>query len=104
MPTVEVMEVALCRLGWSRRLAPGDVGILERQIHRDGTIAGVPPRTPRPNFWRRKIFPAGREIAVRQRYVPSLGSLSYGTLDVRPSQKAQAATWPCTEPIFEKKV
>lgn len=105
MPTVEATEEALRRLGERRRLALAVDGILERQVHKDGTIADVPLWTLKSKFWRRQVFPAGREITVRQSYVPSLGSLpslSYGAPNVDPAQKAQYATRYCTEPAFEK--
>ncbi|SFM25682.1 protein of unknown function [Methylobacterium pseudosasicola] len=105
VPTVEATEEALRRLGENQRMALIQAGILERQVHKDGTIADVPLWTLKSKFWRRQVFPAGREIAIRTSYVPSLGglsSLSYGSPDLDPPRKAQYVNRYCTEPAFEK--
>ncbi|MCJ2125689.1 DUF4424 domain-containing protein [Methylobacterium sp. J-077] len=105
VPTVEATEAALRRLGERQRRDLIAAGILERQEHKDGTIADAPLWTLKSKFWRRQVFPAGREIAVRQSYVPSLGglsSLSYGAPNLDPSQKAQYAIRYCTDPAFER--
>jgi len=105
VPTVEATEEALRRLGETQRLALIADGILVRREHKDGTLADVPLWTLTSTFWRRQVFPAGREIAVRQSYVPSLGgqsSLSYGSPDLDPPRKAQYANRYCTDPAFEK--
>ena len=105
MPTSEAAEPALRRLGENQRRALAEAGILERRIHPDGTITDAPLWTLTSRFWRRQVFPAGREILVRQSYVPSHGiqsSLSFGDPDLPPAQKARYATRYCTEGAFEK--
>lgn len=105
VPTTTATEAALRRLGERQRRDLIAAGILERQEHKDGTIADAPLWTLKSKFWRRQVFPAGREIAVRQSYVPSLGglaSLSYGGPNLDPAQKAHYATRYCTDPTFER--
>ncbi|MCJ2094202.1 DUF4424 domain-containing protein [Methylobacterium sp. J-072] len=105
VPTVEATEVALRRLGERQRRDLIAAGILERQEHKDGTITDAPLWTLKSKFWRRQVFPTGREIAVHQSYVPSLGglsSLSYGAPNLDPLQKAHYATRYCTDPAFER--
>lgn len=102
VPTVEATEAALAALGADQRRGLVADGLLEPQDMGKGTTSLFPVWTLRSKFWRRQVFPAGREITVRQSYVPSLGSLSYGAPNVDPAQKAQYATRYCTEPAFEK--
>lgn len=105
VPTTAATEAALRRLGERQRRDLIAAGILERQEHKDGTIADAPLWTLKSRFWRRQVFPAGREIAIRQSYVPSLGglaSLSYGAPTLDPAQKAHYATRYCTDPTFER--
>ncbi|MGU3284217.1 DUF4424 domain-containing protein [Methylobacterium sp. WL18] len=105
VPTTAATEAALRRLGERQRRDLIAAGILERQEHKDGTIADAPLWTLKSKFWRRQVFPAGREIAIRQSYVPSLGglaSLSYGAPTLDPAQKAHYATRYCTDPTFER--
>ncbi|MCJ2060501.1 DUF4424 domain-containing protein [Methylobacterium sp. J-048] len=105
MPTVEATEVALRRIGEGQRRALAEAGILERQVHKDGTIADVPVWRLTSKLWHRQVFPAGREIVVRQSYAPSLGgqsSLSFGSPDLDPSQQAQYVARFCTDAAFEK--
>lgn len=105
VPTTAATEAALRRLGERQRRDLIAAGILERQEHMDGTIADAPLWTLKSKFWRRQVFPAGREIAIRQSYVPSLGglaSLSYGAPTLDPAQKAHYAIRYCTDPTFER--
>jgi hypothetical protein len=105
VPTVEATQDALRRLPESLRHTLAEAGILEREEHRDGTLADVPLWTLRSKFWRRQTFPAGREVEVRQSYVPSLGglpSLSYGSPDLDPLQKGNYERRYCTDTAFER--
>ncbi len=105
MPTVAATAAPLRRLSERRRHALIEAGYLDRQVHRDGTIADVPLWTLKSRFWRRQAFPAGREVAVHQSYTPSLGgqpSLSFGSPDLDPGQMARYADRFCTDPAFAR--
>ncbi|MCJ2138254.1 DUF4424 domain-containing protein [Methylobacterium sp. J-026] len=105
VPTVDATAVALRRLPESRRRLLIEARILDRQEHADGTLADVPLWTLKSRFWRRQAFPAGRELAVRQRFVPSLASqsgLSFGSPDLGPAAMAGYADRFCTDPAFAR--
>ena len=105
VPTVEATQDALRRLPESLRHVLAEAGILERQEHKDGTLVDVPRWILKSKFWRRQVFPAGRELVVRQSYVPSLGgqpSLSYGWPEMDLTQKVRYEHRYCTDPAFER--
>jgi len=105
VPTVAATEVPLRRLSEPRRHALIEAGFLDRQVHKDGTISDVPLWTLKSRYWRRQFFPAGREVAIRQSFTPSLGgqsSLSFGSPDLGPSQMARYADRFCTDPAFAR--
>ncbi|MCJ2064152.1 DUF4424 domain-containing protein [Methylobacterium sp. J-088] len=105
VPTVAATEVPLRRLSEPRRHALIEAGFLDRQVHKDGTISDVPLWTLKSRSWRRQIFPAGHEVAIRQSFTPSLGgqsSLSFGSPDLGPSQMARYADRFCTDPAFAR--
>ena len=105
VPTVEATEAALRRLSEDRRRILAEAGMLTRQVHADGTLADVPLWTLRSRFWHRQVFPAGREVVVRQSYVPSLGSrpdLAFGAPDLDPAERAPYEARFCADPAFAR--
>ena len=105
VPTVEATVDALRRLPERVRGKLADAGFLMRQEHKDGTLADVPLWTLKSKLRLRQVFPAGREMVVRQSFVPGLGlhpSLSFGAPDQDPSMTARYESQFCTNPVFER--
>ncbi|WP_273560709.1 DUF4424 family protein [Methylobacterium sp. NMS14P] len=104
VPTVEATEAALAVLGEDQRRGLAADGLLEAQDTGNGTTSLFPVWTLRSKFWRRQVFPAGRDV-VRQSYVPGLGglsSLSFGTATEGADERAAYARKYCTDAAFLK--
>ncbi|KAA0121619.1 DUF4424 domain-containing protein [Methylobacterium sp. P1-11] len=105
VPTTDATEKALRALSDDQRRGLVEAGLLEPKEGSDGTTDYYPLWTLRSKFWRRQVFPARREVVVRQSYVPSLGglsSLSFGSSSQDPAQKAGYREKFCTDAVFEK--
>ncbi|MCJ2071596.1 DUF4424 domain-containing protein [Methylobacterium sp. J-030] len=105
VPTVAATAVPLRLLPERRRLALIAAGFLDRQVHEDGTISDVPLWTLTSRFRHRQVFPAGKEVAIRQSFTPSLGgrsSLAFGSPDLGPTQMARYSERFCTDPTFAR--
>ncbi|GAN51465.1 DUF4424 domain-containing protein [Methylobacterium radiotolerans] len=105
VPTVEATEAALAALSEDQRRRLVADGLLVAQEMGNGTTSLFPVWTLRSKFWRRQIFPAGRDVVVRQSYVPGLGglsSLSFGTATEGADERAEYARKYCTDAAFLK--
>ncbi|SFE34248.1 DUF4424 domain-containing protein [Methylobacterium sp. 13MFTsu3.1M2] len=105
VPTAEATEAALAALGADQRRGLVADGLLEPQDMGKGTTSLFPVWTLRSKFWRRQVFPAGRDVVVRQSYVPGVGglsSLSFGTPTEGADEKAEYARKYCTDAAFLK--
>lgn len=108
MPTVDATETTINALGKEQLKALADAGIVETQDFNDDKgrrTVQVPLWTLRSKFWRKQVFPAGKDIVVQQSYVPGVGglsSLSIGRPDQEPSQKAAYRETYCTDEAFTK--
>lgn len=105
LPTAEATGKALAALRETERRDLADAGLLDLREGSEGRTETYPLWTMRSKFWRRQVFPAGREVVVRQSYVPSLGgqsSQSFGSPIQDPPQKAAYRAKYCTDAAFEK--
>lgn len=109
LPTVEATEKAIAVLSEADRKALADADIVypdtynadgkgERQVY-------MPLWTLRSKFWRKQVFPAGKDLIVQQDYVPSHGgvsSLVFGSPDLDAQQQRHYLKTFCTDAAFTK--
>ncbi len=92
VPTVEAAGAALSALSAPQRKALADAGIvypLDVDVGKGAHVDWVPLWTLRSKFWRKQVFPAGRDLLVEQTYTPGTGSqstLSFGAPDLSAAQ------------------
>ncbi|QPF83019.1 DUF4424 domain-containing protein [Bradyrhizobium genosp. L] len=108
LPTVDATEKAMAALRDDQRRSLADAEIVESQDFNDEKgkrTVQVPLWTLKSKFWRKQVFPAGKDVVVRQSYSPSLGSLSslsFGSPDQDPAQKTEYRKKFCTDEAFTK--
>lgn len=108
LPTVEATEKAINALGEADRKALVDAGIVYQDGYNDGKgerQVYYPSWTLRSKFWRKQVFPAGRDLIVQQDYVPSHGgvsSLVFGSPDLDAEQRRSYSKDFCTDAAFTK--
>ncbi|MDT3377943.1 DUF4424 family protein [Labrys portucalensis] len=109
LPTIEATEKAINALSEADRKALADADIVyqdsynaddkgERQVY-------YPLWTLRSKFWRKQVFPAGKDVIVQQDYVPSHGgvsSLVFGSPDLDAKQRKSYEKDFCTDAAFTK--
>jgi hypothetical protein len=106
VPTLDAAGAALLALSEPQRKALADAGI----VYTDEVDEGkglhtelVPLWTLRSKFWRKQIFPAGRDLLVEQTYAPGTGSqstLTFGAPDLTAEQAAHYRETYCTDGPF----
>jgi hypothetical protein len=110
VPTLEAAGAALSALGERQRKALVDEGIVyaeEFDAGKGPQVEWVPLWTLRSKFWRRQVFPAGRDVLVEQTYTPGTGSqssLTFGAPDLSPAQESHYRETYCTDGPFTSAV
>jgi Domain of unknown function (DUF4424) len=110
VPTVEAAGATLSKLSAQQRKALADAEIvypLDVDLGKAAHVDWVPLWTLRSKFWRKQIFPAGRDVSVEQTYTPGTGSqstLSFGAPDLSAAQAAHYRETYCTEGPFTSTV
>jgi hypothetical protein len=110
MPTMEAAGAALSALSEPQRKALADAEIAypqEVDLGKDAHVEWVPLWTLRSKFWRRQVFPAGKDILVEQTYTPGTGSqstLSIGAPNLDPTQQTHYRETYCTDGPFTSAV
>jgi hypothetical protein len=110
VPTREAAGAALSALSESQRKALADAEIVYAEEFDEGKGPQVewdPIWTLRSNFWRRQVFPAGRDVLVEQTYTPGTGSqstLSFGAPDLSAEQVSHYRETYCTDGPFRSAV
>jgi hypothetical protein len=110
VPTVEAAGAALAALSAPERKAFADAGIvypLDVDVGKGAHVDWVPLWTLRSKFWRKQIFPAGRDLLVEQTYTPGTGSqstLTFGAPDLSATQLAHYRETYCTDGPFRSAV
>jgi hypothetical protein len=106
VPTMEAAGAALSALSEPQRKALADAQIvypLEVDVGKGAHGEWVPLWTLRSKFWRKQLFPAGRDVLVEQTYTPGTGSqstLSFGAPDLSAAQAAHYRETYCTDGPF----
>jgi hypothetical protein len=110
VPTVEAAGAALSKLSAQQRKALADAEVvypLDVDLGKAAHVDWVPLWTLRSKFWRKQIFPAGRDVSVEQTYTPGTGSqstLSFGAPDLSAAQAAHYRETYCTDGPFASAV
>jgi Domain of unknown function (DUF4424) len=110
MPTMEAAGAALSALSAPKRKALADAGIvypLDVDVGKGAHVDWVPLWTLRSKFWRKQVFPAGRELLVEQAYTPGTGSqstLTFGAPDLGAAQVSHYRETYCTDGPFRSAV
>jgi hypothetical protein len=110
VPTREAAGAALLALSESQRKALADAEIVYAEEFDEGKGPQVewdPIWTLRSKFWRRQVFPAGRDVLVEQTYTPGTGSqstLSFGAPDLSAEQVSHYRETYCTDGPFRSAV
>lgn len=108
LPTVEATEKAINALSEVDRKALVDAGIVYKDSYNDDKgerQVYYPSWTLRSKFWRKQVFPAGKDVIVQQDYVPSHGgvsSLVFGSPDLDAKQRKSYEKDFCTDAAFTK--
>jgi Domain of unknown function (DUF4424) len=106
VPTMEAAGAALSALSAQQRKALADAEIvypLDVDVGKGAHVEWVPLWTLRSKFWRKQVFPAGRDIVVEQTYMPGTGSqssLSFGAPDLSAEQESHYCETYCTDGPF----
>ena len=106
VPTLEAAGAALLALNEPQRKALVDAGIVYADEVDEGNglhTELVPLWTLRSKFWRRQVFPAGRDLLVEQSYTPGIGAqstLSFGAPDLSAAEEARYRDTYCTDGPF----
>jgi hypothetical protein len=104
--TVEAAGAALSALSAPERKALADaenVYPLDVDVGKGAHVDWVPLWTLRSKFWRKQVFPAGRDLLVEQTYTPGTGSqstLSFGAPDLSAAQLSHYRETYCTDGPF----
>jgi hypothetical protein len=110
VPTLEAAGAALSALSAPQRKALADAGIvypLDVDVGKGAHVDWVPLWTLRSKFWRKQVFPAGRDLLVEQTYTPGTGSqstLSFGAPDLSAEQQSHYRETYCTDGPFRSAV
>jgi Domain of unknown function (DUF4424) len=110
VPTMEAAGAALAALNEAQRKALADAEIvypLDVDVGKGAHVDWVPLWTLRSKFWRKQIFPAGRDLLVEQTYTPGTGSqstLSFGAPDLSAAQVSHYRETYCTDAAFTSAV
>jgi hypothetical protein len=110
VPTMEAAGAALAALSAQQRKALADAGIvypLDVDVGKGAHVDWVPLWTLRSKFWRKQVFPAGRDLLVEQTYTPGTGSqstLSFGAPDLRAAEVSRYRETYCTDGPFRSAV
>ena len=110
VPTMEAAGAALSALSAPQRKALADAGIvypLDVDVGKGAHVDWVPLWTLRSKFWRKQVFPAGRDLLVEQTYTPGTGSQSTLTLggpDLGAAQVSRYRETYCTDGAFTSAV
>lgn len=110
VPTVEAAGAALAALSAPQRKTLADAGI----VYADEVDEGKGPHTElvplwtlRSKFWRRQVFPAGRDVLVEQTYTPGTGGqvgLTFGAPNLGAEQESHYRKTYCTDGPFTSAV
>jgi Domain of unknown function (DUF4424) len=110
VPTMDAAGPALAALSGPQRKALADSGIvypLDVDVGKGAHVDWVPLWTLRSKFWRKQVFPAGRDLLVEQTYTPGTGSqstLTFGAPDLGAAQLAHYRETYCTDGAFTRAV
>jgi hypothetical protein len=110
IPTMEAAGAALSALSEPQRKALVDAEIVyaeEFDAGKGPQVEWSPLWTLRSKFWRRQVFPAGRDLLVEQTYTPGTGSqssLSFGAPDLDAAQESHYRETYCTDGPFTSAV
>ncbi len=110
VPTMEAAGAALAALSAPQRKALADAGIvypLDVDVGKGAHTEWTPLWTLRSKFWRKQVFPAGRDLLVEQTYTPGTGSqstLTFGAPDLSATQLAHYRETYCTDGPFRSAV
>lgn len=109
VPTVEATEKAFGALNDAQRKALVDAGIAYPDDYnaddKGARKAYYPLWTLRSKFWRKQVFPAGKDVIVEQEYVPGVGAISslvFGSPDNDAEQRKAYADTYCTDAAFTR--
>ena len=106
VPTMEAAGAALSALSAPQRKALADAEIvypLDVDVGKGAHVDWVPLWTLRSKFWRKQVFPPGRDLLVEQTYTPGTGSQSTLTLggpDLGAAQLSHYRETYCTDGAF----
>jgi Domain of unknown function (DUF4424) len=106
VPTMEAAGAALSALSAPQRKALADAEIvypLDVDVGKGAHVDWVPLWTLRSKFWRKQVFPAGRDLLVEQTYTPGTGSqssLTFGAPDLRATEVSRYRETYCTDGPF----
>jgi Domain of unknown function (DUF4424) len=104
--TLEAAGPALSALSEPQRKALADAEIvypLDVDEGKGAHVDWVPLWTLRSKFWRKQIFPAGRDVLVEQTYTPGTGSqssLTFGAPNLGAAQESHYRETYCTDGPF----
>jgi Domain of unknown function (DUF4424) len=110
VPTVEAAGAALSSLSAPQRKALADAEIvypLDVDVGKGSHVEWTPLWTLRSKFWRKQVFPAGRDLLVEQTYTPGTGSqstLTFGAPDLSAAQLSHYRETYCTDGPFRSAV
>jgi hypothetical protein len=80
---------------------------LDVDLGKAAHVDWVPLWTLRSKFWRKQVFPAGRDVSVEQTYTPGTGSqstLTFGAPDLSAAQVSHYRETYCTDGPFTSAV
>jgi hypothetical protein len=106
VPTMEAFGAALSALSEPQRKALVDAEIVHAEEFDAGKgpqVEWVPLWTLSSKFWRRQVFPAGKDILVEQTYTPGTGGLSsveFGAPGLDAAQESHYRETYCTDGPF----
>jgi hypothetical protein len=104
IPTMRAAGAALSALSELQLKALADAKIVYTEDAGGGKGANTEPLwTLRSKFWRRQVFPAGRDLRVEQTYTPGLGGqvgLTLGRPDLGAAQVSDYRKIYCTDGAF----
>jgi hypothetical protein len=106
VPTIQAAGPALSALSEPQRKALVDAEIVyaeEFDAGKGPQVEWDPLWTLRSKFWRRQVFPAGKDILVEQTYAPAIGGVStmgFGALDLDAAEEAHYRETYCTDGPF----
>jgi hypothetical protein len=108
VPTREAAGAALSALSESQRKALDDAEIVYfHEFGKGQEVESNPRWTLRSKFWRRQVFPAGKDILVEQTYTPGTGGYSgmeFGKPDLDAAEEARYRETYCTDGPFRSAV